>query len=251
MNDNVTEDALLGGRVKLCQPKSGYRAAIDPVILAAAVDAKANETVLDVGIGVGAAALCLATRLVGVRIVGIEIQEELAALAVQNAENSGFAERFDVNHVDLATSPKKLQAGTFEHVMTNPPYAEQDRGRGSPKLGKRVANQETSVPLGDWIEFCLRMLRPKGTFTMIHRADRLDEVLAALAGQAGETVVYPLWPGPDKKPAKRIVIKCRKGVRTPLVLAPGLVLHQADGSFTLAAEKILKTGEGLDLSSAG
>ena len=100
MNENVTEDALLGGRVKLCQPKSGYRAAIDPVILAAAVDAKANETVLDVGIGVGAAALCLATRLVGVRIVGIEIQEELAALAVQNAENSGFAERFDVNHVD-------------------------------------------------------------------------------------------------------------------------------------------------------
>ncbi|MBT3907047.1 MAG: methyltransferase [Rhodospirillaceae bacterium] len=248
MTVETTEDALLGGRVKFTQPKSGYRAAIDPVLLAAAVNAKGNKKILDVGIGAGAAALCLAARLPKIQIAGIEIQEELAKLARHNAEINEFSERIEVTHADVLFPPKNLAPGTFDHVMTNPPFVEHSRGRGSPNSSKALANFESSVPLEIWIKFCLSMLRRKGTLTMIHRADRMHEVLTALAGQAGEAIVYPLWPGPDKKPSKRFLISCRKGVRTPMLLSTGLILHQADGSYTASADKILRDGETLDLS---
>jgi tRNA1(Val) A37 N6-methylase TrmN6 len=248
MKDDTTEDRLLGGRVQFVQPKSGYRAAIDPVMLAAAVNAIANKTVLDVGIGAGAAALCLAARLPKVQIVGIEIQEELAKLARHNAEINGFSERIEVAYADVLVPPKHIAPGTFDHVMTNPPFVKQGRGQGSPNSSKALANVESSVPLEIWIKFCLDMLQRRGTFTMIHRADRMHEVLAALAGEAGEAIVYPLWPGPDNKPSKRFLISCRKGVRTPMLLSTGLVLHQADGSYTPEAERVLREGEALNLS---
>ena len=248
MNAGTTEDALLGGRVNFIQPKSGYRAAIDPVFLAAAVNAKGNKKILDVGIGAGAAALCLAARMPKVQIAGIEFQEELANLARHNAEINGFSERVEVAHADVLAPPKHLVPDTFDHVMTNPPFVEQSRGRGSLNSSKALANVESSVPLEIWINFCLSMLRQKGTLTMIHRTDRLHDVLAAVAGGAGEAIVYPLWPGSDKKPSKRFLISCRKGLRTPMMLSTGLVLHQMDGSYTPAAEKILRDGEALDLS---
>jgi tRNA1(Val) A37 N6-methylase TrmN6 len=250
MKADTTEDALLGGRVKFVQPKCGYRAAIDPLLLAAAVSAKGNKKILDVGIGAGAAALCLAARLPQVQIAGIEIQEELANLARHNAEINGFSGRLEVDHADVLAPPKHLVSGTFDYVMTNPPFVEQGRGQGSPNSSKALANVESSVPLEIWINFCLTMLKHKGTLTMIHRADRMHEVLSALAGQAGEAIVYPLWPGPDKKPSKRFILSCRKGVRTPMLLSTGLILHQADGSYTPAAEKILRDGEALDLSES-
>jgi len=245
------EDALLGGRVRFVQPAAGYRAAIDPVFLAAAVPAAAGDTVLDAGAGAGAAALCLATRVAGVRVCGLEVQPDLVRLARGNAEINGLGGRVEMIAGDLLQPPARLAAGTFDHVMANPPFLRAGRDNPPPDAGKAAASMEGAAGLADWIAFCVAMARPKGSVTLIQRADRLDAVLAALAGRAGEIVVFPLWPGPARgagaAPARRVIVSARRGVATPLRLAPGLVLHEPGGAFTAAAEAVLREARGLTL----
>ncbi len=265
---DVTEDSVLGGRVTLYQPRRGYRAAIDPALLAASVPAGAGQRVLDVGAGVGTASLCLARRLDGVRVSGIERERVLVRLAVRNAAANGLADRVEFMAGDLSRPPVRLAPGTFDHVMANPPYFEAARTSPSPDRLKARATVEaapagTAEPgpgigeaaatLEDWIRFCLLMVRPKGTVSVIHLAERLDTLLGCLAGRLGGIVVFPLWPGPtgadgvSAKPAKRVIVRARKGDQSPLRLAPGLVLHGPGGAFTQKAEAVLRDGAGLTL----
>ncbi len=246
MSEAVTEDALLGGAVRLRQPARGYRAAIDPVLLAAAVPAAAGEAVLDVGTGTGAAALCLARRVAGCHVDGFDTQREFVALAGVNVELNRLAERVRIYHGDLKRPPPRLAPASFSHVMANPPHLAAERTASSPDHGKAVARVEGAADLAAWVRFSLTMLRPGGTFTLIHRADRLDELLSLLRGRAGELVIFPLWPGRGR-PAKRVILRGRRNIATPLTLAPGLVLHQADGAFTAEADAVLRGGEALAL----
>lgn len=243
----VSEDALLGGRIKFFQPVRGYRAAIDPVILAASVPAGAGEEVLDVGSGAGAAALCLAARIPGVRVTGLESRPHLVDLARRNGDANGLGESVRFLCGDLLDAGIPFQPQSFHHVMANPPFAESGRGNPPPDADKAAANVEGKATLAHWIDFCLKMVRPKGTLSIIHRADRLDAVLAALAGRLGGTVVYPLWPGSGGKPAKRVVVRGRRGVAAPMTLSPGLVLHERDGSYTREAEAVLRHARALEL----
>ncbi len=247
--ENVTEDALLGGHVVFFQPKLGYRAAIDPVILAACVAARPGDRVLDLGCGAGAAALCLSQRVRGADVAGLEIAPGLAALARKNAKANGFEDRLKVMEGDLLDPPRQCAPASFNHVMANPPYQEPNKGNPPPDPGKSRANVEGEACLADWIDFCLSRARPKGSVTLIHRADRLGEILAAVQGRLGELVVFPLWPGPldSGKAAKRVVVTGRKGLSSPLTLAPGLVLHGPEGGFTAKADAVLRHGKGLDL----
>ncbi len=239
----VSRDTLLGGRVTLIQGARGYRAAIDPVLLAAAVPAKAGERVLDAGAGAGAAALCLAHRVPGCRIMGLELQPEPAALARENAAANGVADRVEVLEGDLLSPPEDIAAGGFDHVMTNPPHLEASQP-APPHPGKRAAHLEGAADLAAWLDFCLRMARPKGRVTLIHRADRIDAILAALHLRAGGVLILPLWPKAGR-PAKRVIVSARKGVATPARIGPGLVLHEADGAYTAAADAILRDGAAL------
>lgn len=243
-NDDLTEDRLLGGRVRLFQPETGYRVAIDAVFLAAAVHAKPGESVLDVGAGVGAAALCLAVRIGGVLVTGMDADHPLVRLAARNADVNRVADRVRFFAGDLMSPPVRLSPASFDHVMANPPFVIEGTGTPSPDLGKAAATVEQGARLADWLRFCLRMVRPMGTVTLIHRADRLDAVLHELYGRLGEIVVVPLWPGGSgAKPAKRVIISGRRGSAAPLRLLPGVVLHQADGRFTAEAERVLRHGE--------
>lgn len=246
--ESVSEDALLDGRVRLRQPVGGYRAAIDPVFLAAAVPAEAGQAVLDVGCGVGAAALCLAHRVPGCRVAGLEVQPALAALARENAALNGLAGRVDVLTGNLLTPPPRLAPGSFHHVLTNPPFLAADHADPPADAGKALANVEGGADLAAWVRFCVNMLRHKGTLTIVHRADRLDELLILLRGRVGGIVVFPLWPKAGRA-AKRVLLLARKGVATPLELRPGLVLHAEDGSYTSAADAILRHARGLDAAS--
>jgi tRNA1(Val) A37 N6-methylase TrmN6 len=243
----ISEDMLLGGRVKLRQPLSGYRAAIDPVLLAAAVPAGPADTVLDIGCGAGAAALCLAARVASCRVTGIEAQRELVRLAGENIALNAMTGRVVVMAGDLLRPPPRLEPGGFAHVMANPPYLEATAAAASPLPSKTASTVEGAADLAAWIRFALAMLRPKGSITLIHRADRLEQILAQLMGRAGEIIVFPLWAGADK-PAKRIIVRARKGIETPTRLTSGLVLHEPQGRFTPAAEAVLRGGAPLTLS---
>ena len=245
--DEVTEDRLLGGRVRLRQPARGYRVAIDPVLLAAAVPAKVGDRVLDAGAGTGAASLCLAARVSGCRIIGLENQPALCQLASDNAAQNRLDRQIEMMPGDLGGPPLGLASEGFDHVMTNPPYLKGPAASASPVRDRQLASLEHGLDLAGWLGACRRLLAPGGFLTMIQRADRLGEVLAAVDDRLGELIVFPLWPGGRDRPAKRILLQGRKGSRGPLVLAPGLILHEEDGRFSAAAEAILRHGEALNL----
>jgi len=244
MTEAVSEDLLLGGRVRLRQPREGYRAAIDPVLLAAATPARSGERVLDLGTGAGAAALCLMARIEGLDVVGLEIDAGTAALARENAALNG-CDRFIVREGDVARLPAELRG--FDRVIANPPYLDPAHADPSANESRRRSNLD-AAGLAAWIEAALVATSPRGTLTLIQRADRLAEILSLLHGRAGAIVVVPLWPKPGEE-AKRVIVEARKGAKTPLRLHPGLVLHAADGRYTPAAEAVLR-GEAFDLSRA-
>ena len=243
----VSDDALLSGRMKLLQPTEGYRVAIDPVLLAAAVPAVAGDAVLDIGCGVGAASLCLAARVPDCRITGIETQRDLVRLAGENAARNGVADRVAIMAGDIRNPPPRLEPGGFAHVMANPPYMDVATASPSPLPAKATATVEGATDLAAWVRFALAMARPRGSITFIHRADRLEHLLAQFAGRAGGIVVLPLWPGAGKL-AKRVIVHARKDVATPTRLLPGLVLHQTDGRFTAEADAVLRDAKAIDLT---
>lgn len=240
----ISEDALMGGQIRLRQPKTGFRAAIDSVLLAAAVPAQPGDIVFEPGAGVGAAALCLARRVGGVSVAGVEPQPDLVRIGGDNVRLNGLEDRVEIMVGALGRLPPRLSPASFDHVMANPPYLEPGRADAPPDPGKAAAVLEGDATLAQWIAGSLAMLRPKGSLTVIHRADRLDALLGALGAlgdRAGEIVVFPLWPGVGK-PAKRVLVRARRGVATPLRLAPGLVLHAPGGGYTPEADAALRGG---------
>src|SRR5215510_12598040 len=158
-----TEDRLLGGRVRLKQPATGYRVAIDPVFLAAAVPAEPHQLVLDIGCGAGAAMLCLAARVPHSRVVGLEMQRDLVRLAGDNVILNGLEGRASAMIGDLLHPPPRLSPGAFDHVMANPPFNERGHGVLPANDGKSAATVESEADLAAWVRFSLTMVRAKGT----------------------------------------------------------------------------------------
>jgi tRNA1(Val) A37 N6-methylase TrmN6 len=233
----TTTDTLLDGRVTLRQPAVGYRVALDPVLLAAAVPYLQNARVLDVGCGTGAAMLCAAMRLPSIDVTGLEIQPQHVALSDENITLNGLQARARVMEGDIAALPDLVCAYPFDVIMTNPPFA--DSGTSSPSVSVAQAHHETHVGLDVWISACLKLLRPKGRLVMIHRADRLGEIMAALSGNCGDINIFPIFPKVNQ-PARRVIINAGKGRQTGDTIHFGLTLHEPDGTFTAAAQDVLR-----------
>ncbi len=237
----VTRDAFLGGRVHLYQPLRGYRAGVDPVLLAASVSARAGETVLDLGCGAGAISLCLQARIPGLRLTGFEAQPAYAALARRAAQEAGVA--FDVIEGDVSAPPAALRHLSFNHVVTNPPYFLENSSTVSPDPGRAQANAET-VPLADWIDLAARRLHPGGWLWMVQRADRLLDVAVALEGRFGSVSVRPVVPRSGRD-ASLVLVRARKGGRAAMRLMSPLVLHSGDvhrdgGDYTPQVAALLR-----------
>lgn len=241
----TSEDRLLGGRVRLLQPARGYRAAIDPVLLAAAAAPPTGARVLDLGCGAGAALFCLLARRPDLSAVGLELQDGLAELARENARRNDCAARAEIVTGDAAGRPPPLPAGSVDWVVSNPPYLESAAATPPADGGRRLANQEAGLDLAGWLGRALFFLRPRGSLTLIHRADRLPALLAGFEGRAGGLRILPLWPRAGQ-PARRVILQATKGSRAPAGLLPGLVLHEGEG-FSAAAEAVLRHGGALDL----
>ena len=233
-------ETFLDGRVKARQPESGFRSGTDAVLLAAAVPARAGETVLELGAGSGVASLCLAARVPGLSVTGVEIDAALAALAQENAAASALAAAFAA--ADVFALPPSLKR-EFDQVLANPPF--HGEGNAPPDAARaRALMDGGSLP--QWLSTGLQRTVSGGFFTAILRADRLGEALAALP-PCGVNIL-PLWPRAGMA-AKRVILQARKGSRAPQALLPGLALHDAEGRYTPEAEAILRGGASLAMDS--
>lgn len=243
---DLTDDGFLDGRLRILQPKQGYRAATDPVLLAAAVPARPGDSVLELGCGAGVASLCLGLRVAGLQLSGLERQPDYAALARQNAARNGVA--LEVVEGDLAAMPAALRHG-FRHVIANPPYFPADAGTPATDAGRDAALRE-DTPLPVWIDAATRRLAPGGWLCVIHLAARLPDLLSALDHRLGSAVILPLAPRAGQ-PASRIILRARKGGRGAFRLLAPMILHDGaahDGdheSYTPEVRAVLRQGADL------
>jgi tRNA1(Val) A37 N6-methylase TrmN6 len=251
----TTEDAFLGGKLMIAQPVHGSRAGLDAVFLAAACPAKAGEKVLDAGAGSGIVALAIARRVEGVDVAGVEIDADLCELARRNALRNGLADRVTFHCGDVGAPLSQLFAlglapDSFDHAVANPPFLEAGAARLPPApMLSRAHHASAAGELESWVKCLAAFVKPRGTVTIVHRADALPRLLGFLRGRFGGLVVYPLYPR-EHMPATRILIQGRKGSRAPLRLMRGMVLHGAGNAFTAEAEPILRNGSGLELAPA-
>jgi tRNA1(Val) A37 N6-methylase TrmN6 len=240
----------------LLQPKAAHRAGLDAVLLAgsATVPAEREMRVLDAGAGSGVVGLCVAARCPTARIVAVEVEPRLAALARRNATRNDLAGRVEVIDADLTRPADELRrlglaAGSFDVVLANPPFLPAGRARVPRGELKARAMAMAEGGLESWARFLARMAKPGGQLSLVHRADALSEVLAALSGRFGALDILPLQPR-EYAPAIRILVCGIKGSRAPLRLLPGLALHGADGTLTDAVEAVARDGEMLAFSPA-
>jgi tRNA1(Val) A37 N6-methylase TrmN6 len=189
--------------------------------------------------------LCLAHRYPNIQITGLELQPELVELNQQNIllNEAGHVQVFQGN---VLAPPKELVPNSYNHVTTNPPYFEYGSRAYSEDASKMLARHQSEIDLAQWIEACVRMVKPRGYFTMIHRSDRLDDILMELKKKMGGIKIFPLWPTAEE-PAKLVLLQARKGVKTPCQLLPGIVLHQSNKAYTPKAEELFRGLGSLDL----
>ncbi|OCX62846.1 methyltransferase [Thioclava sp. SK-1] len=247
--DELTYDRFLDGRVMIRQPQIGYRAAMDPVLLAAACPARPKESVLELGCGVGVASLCLGWRVPDLTLTGLELQAPYAALARQNAQENAISLR--VIEGDLAQMPAQLREENFDHVIANPPYFPPYAGTAAKDPGRETALRE-ATPLAIWVQQGLKRLRPGGWISIIQQADRLPDILTPLARGAGNIQVLPI-SSRDGRDAGRVIVRGRKGSAAPFRLVAPLVLHAGaqhlrDGEdLSFVAQSLLRSGEKLQV----
>jgi tRNA1(Val) A37 N6-methylase TrmN6 len=242
-----TFDSVLGGQIRLRQGTDGYRAGLDAALLAAACDAGENDRVLDAGCGVGAVMLAAAARRPGAAFLGLERDAAAAALARLNIAENGLETRATVREGDIAAPFSSLGAAPFDAVLANPPFFDDAGALRGPAPARRGA-WITPEGLAAWTGFLLKAVREGGSITIIHRADRLADILAGLATKAGSFQIRPVHPFADV-PAKRVLVRALKTGKAPLRLLPPLVLHDRQGAkHTRETEAILRGEAALDWS---
>lgn len=237
--DEITENRVLDGRLRLRQPARGYRAGLDAALLAAACDAGPGQRVVEAGCGAGAALLAAAFRCPEASFVGLERDPAAVALARQNVALNGFEARVQVVEADVGRPFASLGLPPFDAALANPPFFDDPAALRGPAPAKRAAWM-AEEGLAAWTGFLLKAVREGGAITLIHRAERLGDLLALLASKAGSFQVRPVHPHADQ-PAKRVLVRAIRAGKAPLALLPPLVLHPRDGAkHTPEAEAILR-----------
>ena len=241
-----TEDAFLGGRLRLRQPKSGHRAGHDAMLLAAATSARSGDRVVDFGAGIGAAGLAVARRVAGIELVLVEIDEALAELARGNAASNAIPADvivLDITSAADAFAASGLPPDSVDVVLMNPPFNDPVRHRASPDKAREIAHVATAATLGTWIHAARRILKSGGVLTLIWRADGLAEVLAALDRGFGNLAILPVH-GDMKKPAICVLVRAVKGGKAPTQMHAALMLNNESAMPNKQAQDIL-AGKGV------
>jgi tRNA1(Val) A37 N6-methylase TrmN6 len=241
---SLTDDAFLGGQLRILQPRKGFRAGLDAVVLAAAVPARPRQRVCDLGAGAGTAGLCVAARVSGVHVTAVDLDADMLDLAAQNAARNDLSGCFEVMEADLVGRARNLPRQHFHHVLTNPPFHDEARGTRAPDDRKASAKSIGAASLLHWLRLARAITRPGGTVATILPPAQLPVALEALSPHGRGVTVFPLWPRAGVA-AKRMILLAHVNSAAPLVMAPGILLHDPDGKPSVAAEEILRRGKAL------
>lgn len=241
---DTSETALLGGRVRLRQPVRGYRAGMDAALLAAAASALPGDRLIEAGCGVGGALLQIAARRPDLSLTGVERDPGASTLATGNAALNAVQDRVEIVTADVAAGFRALQRAPGDIAISNPPFFDDPATLRAPSPERRgawIADDGLAV----WLDFLLAATRDGGRIVVIHRADRLGDILSGLGARAGSFAIRPIQPFADQA-AKRVLVLAVRGGRAPLRLLPALVLHDREGGkHSAAAEAILRGEAGL------
>ena len=242
----VTEISVLGQRVRLLQPGQGFKTSFDSIMVAAACPVQGKETVLDLGCGVGGATFCLLERVPDSKITGIDIHSGFIDLAKKNAALNNKEGQADFVSADIREYQIEDPAQRYDHVICNPPYEDSKARVASPYADKEIAlGQDATTE--EWILCALRALKPQGTLTCIHRAERVDQLILAMGRRFGAIEVIPLY-SKQGQVAKRVIVRARKDRKSPAVMHHGITIHKDDGGYTEIADSILQEGQGILVS---
>jgi tRNA1(Val) A37 N6-methylase TrmN6 len=249
-----TDDAVLGGRLRLLQKRRGHRVGHDAILLAAATHAHSGDHVVDLGAGIGAAGLALAVRIADISVALVEIDPELVALAEQNILRNNLGDRARAVALDVAApsdqfAAARLGPGSADRVLMNPPFNIAVRQNLSPDPQRQAAHAAPEGALEHWVAAAHWLLHSAGALTLIWRADGLADVLATLQDRFGGIVILPVH-GRAGQPAIRVLARAVKGSRAPLMLLPGFALNDEEGRPTAEAEAVLRRAESLPLGDA-
>ncbi len=243
---DLTCDAFLGGDLKIHQRRTGYRSGMDAVLLAAGVRATKGSHILEAGSGVGVTALCVARRLADCTVTGLEIDPVSVEIAQRNIEANSLLARVSIIEANIKDPPRPILERSFDHFMCNPPYFDDVEAFRPPPDAKLAGNVGIDARLKDWIDFGLKRLKPRGCITLIHRTERLDDILSLLRNRVGDIRLHPFWPRRGES-AKRVLISGTKGALAPPRLLPGIPLHEEGRRYSREAEAILRAGNSLNL----
>lgn len=247
----LSVDAFLGGEVQLAQPLKGYRAGVDPVLLAASIPAQAGQSVLELGCGGGVASLCLGRRVAGLVMTGVEIQPAYAELARANAKSNNIA--LEVFEADLNALPSDVLDHRYDHVLANPPYYDRARSTPAHDDGREMGLGE-ATPLKDWVKAASKRLAPRGHLHFVHRVERLPELLCAMPPSLGSIEVQPLAPRATRRP-HLVLVRAKKEGRADFCLHRPIVMHKGAShdenpkEYNAVIEAVLRRGAPLEFGA--
>lgn len=237
----MAEIHVLDKKLRLMQPDVGFRTSLDTIMLSAACPAKDGQHILDAGCGVGAAGFCVLQRLNDAKLTGVDIDQDFIDLANENKAINNFDNDDVTFHCADIDQFRRSDKPIFDHVISNPPYLNAGEYLNSPHQKKAIAigHTETGFSLKEWIKALHRLVKPKGSVTIIHRADHTDQIIKAFEHRFGFVEIIPLWPKAGRQ-AKRVIIRALKDKRGPCTLHPGLTLHNNDDTYTKEADEVLR-----------
>ena len=243
--DEITKDSFLGGGIEIWQPKKGYRAGIDPILLAASVNVSAGQKVLDLGCGVGTASFAIGYRVKNVELYGIEIQKVFADLADLNSKENGI--EFQVECTDISDLSSNITSKNFDHVIANPPYFDRKSSVRGINLSKEKSFGDT-LPISEWLKVAAKRAKPKGFVHFILRSERLIEIFTNMPNSLGSLVITPVISRKNEN-AKLTILHAKKNGRAGFIISSPIVLHPLESDsrekYVPEVEKVLRNGASL------
>jgi len=227
-----TEDTFFNGRIKVLQPRHGYRFSIDAVLLAAFSSPGIEDRIVDLGTGCGIIPLILGYRYPAVSITGIEVQPELAALATQNVESNELKERIGIICADMRSVSIQTVSGPVNLVICNPPYRKGRSGRVNPQSQRAVARHEILATLSDVTHAAARLLGIGGRFAVVYPAERITDLLMSLRSAGIEPKHIQTVHAKTQDPARLVLVSGIKAGRSGAAVHEPLVIFRPDGTYT-------------------